>query len=271
MHCHDLPGLLARAAAAWPGTTALEPPGAPAIRSALLLARVMTAAAELQRFGVRGGAAASRVAIVMPNGPDLSLMMLAAASVGTAVPLNPAYRREEYEAYFRIARAEFLVVDAGAGGAAIDAATAHGIRVLRWEHDLTGSADPSVIPCPLAAAEDVAVVMLTSGSTGRAKVVPLAHRHLCAGAAAVVRSVALGPTDRVLCMWEQFHIGGIVDLLLAAILTVSVLALLGGAGPWRSDISVNPSLTGGLIAGVFLIVISLAHLKFVRRPDEAPR
>jgi hypothetical protein len=30
-------------------------------------------------------------------------------------------------------------------------------------------------------------------------------------------------------------------------------------------------LTGGLIAGVFLIVISLALLKFVRRPDEAPR
>ena len=50
-----------------------------------------------------------------------------------------------------------------------------------------------------------------------------------------------------------------------------VLALLGGAGPWRSDISVNPSLTGGLIAGVFLIVISLALLKFVRRPDELPR
>jgi uncharacterized membrane protein YkvI len=55
------------------------------------------------------------------------------------------------------------------------------------------------------------------------------------------------------------------------ILLDAVLALLGGAGPWRSDISVNPSLTGGLIAGVFLIVISLALLKFVRRPDEAPR
>jgi hypothetical protein len=64
---------------------------------------------------------------------------------------------------------------------------------------------------------------------------------------------------------------GIALVVSLIILIDAVLALLGGAGPWRSDISVNPSLTGGLIAGVFLIVISLALLKFVRRPDELPR
>ena len=48
-----------------------------------------------------------------------------------------------------------------------------------------------------------------------------------------------------------------------------VLALVGGAGPWRGDISVNPSQTGGLIAGAFLILIGLALVRFVRRPDPA--
>lgn len=64
---------------------------------------------------------------------------------------------------------------------------------------------------------------------------------------------------------------GIALVVSLIILIDAVLALLGGAGPWRSDISANPSLTGGLIAGVFLIVISLVLVKFVRRPDEAPR
>lgn len=225
--CQSIPRLLAGAAAARPVTAALDLPGGVTTNAADLFAGVMAAAAELQRHGVRGGAPASRVAIVLPNGPDLSLMMLAAASVGTAVPLNPAYRREEYEAYFRIARVEFLVVDAAVGEAAIDVATALGIRVLHWGTDVTGSPAASLLPCSPVAADDVAVVMLTSGSTGRPKVVPLTHRNLCAGAAAVVQSVSLGPTDRVLCMWEQFHIGGIVDLLLAPLLAGGTVVAAG--------------------------------------------
>jgi acyl-CoA synthetase (AMP-forming)/AMP-acid ligase II len=226
--CQSIPSVLAQAAAACPATAALELTGGATISAADLFARVMTAAAELQRHGVRGGAAASRVAIVLPNGPDLSLTMLAAASVGTAVPLNPAYRREEYEAYLCIARVEFLLVDAAVGEAAIDVATTLGIRVLHWGIDVTGLPAASPPPCPtVAAADDVAVVMLTSGSTGRAKVVPLTHRNLCAGAAAVVQSVGLGPTDRVLCMWEQFHIGGIVDLLLAPLLAGGTVIAAG--------------------------------------------
>ncbi len=60
---------------------------------------------------------------------------------------------------------------------------------------------------------------------------------------------------------------GIALVTSLIILIDAVLALVGGAGPWRGDISVNPSQTGGLIAGVFLIIIGLALVKFVRRPD----
>lgn len=60
---------------------------------------------------------------------------------------------------------------------------------------------------------------------------------------------------------------GIALVVSLIILIDAVLALIGGAGPWRGDISVNPSQTGGLIAGVFLIVIGLALVRFVRRPE----
>lgn len=101
--CVDIPGLLARAAAIRPDAAALHAPGGPTISAVEMQSRVLAAAADLHRHGVRGGAAAGRVALVLPNGPDLALAMLAAASAGTAVPLNPAYRREEYETYFRLA------------------------------------------------------------------------------------------------------------------------------------------------------------------------
>lgn len=62
---------------------------------------------------------------------------------------------------------------------------------------------------------------------------------------------------------------GIAHVASLIILGDAVLALIGGAGPWRGDISVDPSQTGGLIAGIFLIVIGLALVKFVRRPEVA--
>ena len=49
---------------------------------------------------------------------------------------------------------------------------------------------------------DVAAILMTSGSTGRAKKVPLTHRNLCASANYTCRSMALTPEDRCLCMWE---------------------------------------------------------------------
>ena len=61
---------------------------------------------------------------------------------------------------------------------------------------------------------DVALVLLTSGSTGRSKKVPLTHRNICVSTRDICRTLALGPADRCLCMWEQFHVGGLVDLLL---------------------------------------------------------
>src|SRR5262249_50925714 len=52
------------------------------------------------------------------------------------------------------------------------------------------------------------------GSTGRSKKVPLTHRNLCTSVADICHSLALDAQDICLSMWEQFHIGGMVDLLL---------------------------------------------------------
>ncbi|MGI9116784.1 MAG: hypothetical protein ACR2JV_04005 [Gaiellales bacterium] len=64
---------------------------------------------------------------------------------------------------------------------------------------------------------------------------------------------------------------GIALVAALIILIDALLALIGGAGPWRADISTNPSQTGGLITGVLLIVVALALVRFVRRPDPGAR
>lgn len=190
-------------------------------------------ARRLRQVGVRGGRSASRVAIVLPNGPDLSIAMLAASVAGVAVPFNPAYRRDEFEAYFRQARVSFLIVGDD-DGPAMDVASRLGVRVLRLGEDV--AAGPPGLPDAgdlSPAPDDVALVLLTSGSTGRAKAVPLTHRNLCTAAADVARSVDLDANDRVLSMWEQFHIGGVVDLLLAPLLAGGSVISAGSFGAAR--------------------------------------
>lgn len=64
---------------------------------------------------------------------------------------------------------------------------------------------------------------------------------------------------------------GIALAVALVILADAVLALIGGAGPWRTDIAPNGSLVGSLLLGIGLIGAGLALVWFVRRPDTIGR
>jgi acyl-coenzyme A synthetase/AMP-(fatty) acid ligase len=61
-----------------------------------LLGHAEDVAARLRGLGVGRD---DRVAIVLPNGPEMAVAFLASALCGTAAPLNPAYRRDELDFY----------------------------------------------------------------------------------------------------------------------------------------------------------------------------
>ncbi|MGB8853251.1 MAG: non-ribosomal peptide synthetase [Pirellulales bacterium] len=212
----DILSLLEAAAATRNHAAAIETPNGATLTYCDLLAIVCRIGDHL--LARSGGAITHRrrFAIVLPNGREMSLVLLAAATVGTAVPLNPTYRDEEFTRYLRATRADCLVVD-GDDSAAAAAARRAGIPVVivaaaeMANLDSPAAARPTPRPRP----DDVALILMTSGSTGNGKIVPLTHRNLCASASDVCRSVGLDTDDRVLSMWEQFHIGGIVDLLLS--------------------------------------------------------
>jgi len=169
-----------------------------------------------------------RIGIVLPNGPDLSVTLLAGAIAGECTPFNPALTAAEFKRYFSQTRISALVVSKNDEGPAAAVATVMGLPLLRLTPDgkIVGVSEGGAVPAP--APQDIALVLMTSGSTGVPKIVPLSHRNVCCSASDVVRSVALEPQDRCLVMWQQFHIGGLVDLLLAPLLAGSALLVTRG-------------------------------------------
>jgi oxalate---CoA ligase len=181
--------------------------------------------AALHRCGIGRG---DPVALVLPNGPEMATAFLALAASAVAAPLNPAYRSDEFESYLTDLQARALIVPAGAPTPARAVAARHGIRIL----ELSVSADAAAGEfelrprdgagfAPAAAAPpgagDLALVLHTSGTTSRPKIVPLTERNLCVLADHVRRALALGPADLCLNVMPLFHIHGLVAALLATL------------------------------------------------------
>jgi acyl-CoA synthetase (AMP-forming)/AMP-acid ligase II len=162
-----------------------------------------------------------RVAIVLPNGPEMATAFLSIAAGATSAPLNPQYRADEFEFYLTDLKAKALVVEAGADSAATQVAARLGVPVigLRATQErgagrfvLEGGGSSATSPTAPGAAEpsDVALVLHTSGTTSRPKIVPLTQANVCASARNVRRTLALGSNDRGLVIMPLFHIHGLI-------------------------------------------------------------
>src|ERR1700690_2969422 len=103
MNSRTLPGLLA---AGRDEAAAIMASGAAALTYAGLRKLVGETIAALNAFGIGRG---DRVAIVLPNGPEMATAFLAVASAATSAPLNPRYRREEFDFYLSDLHAKALL------------------------------------------------------------------------------------------------------------------------------------------------------------------
>jgi oxalate---CoA ligase len=202
---------------------ALGAPERSPLSHADLCAEVDVAIAALNALGVGRG---DRVAIVLPNGPEMAAAFIAVASGATAAPLNPAYRSDEFEFYLTDLRAKALIVERGSGSPALTVAEKLGLLVLdlvpgaagagSFELAARGTAgrSPSANGGP-AASDDIALILHTSGTTSRPKIVPLSQRNVCASAENVRDTLELRPDDVGLNIMPLFHIHGLIAGLLA--------------------------------------------------------
>ncbi|WP_299984780.1 acyl--CoA ligase [uncultured Ruegeria sp.] len=178
---------------------------------------------DLHRIGVGRG---DRVAIVLTNGPEMATAFISVAQVATTAPLNPAYTYEEYMFYLKDLKAKALLVNENDDGAAVNAARDLGIAVLRVSHDSLHSAgqfsilsSDSIGTADTSAPreDDVALILHTSGTTSRPKIVPLTQANIYASARNVASSLKLTIDDRCLSIMPLFHIHGLIAAVAASL------------------------------------------------------
>lgn len=199
--------------------------------------QVQTLADTLAAAGIGRG---DRVGMALPNGLPTIVAFLAAGVAGTAAPLNPGYKEDEFRFFLKDTNAKVLILPPSG---ADDARRAAGDRVpiLTIDMDatgrvsLSGSSGRKTASAPTI--DDIALILHTSGSTGRPKRVPLAHKNLSISAQNVAHSYALTADDVAMCVMPLFHVHGLVASTLATLATGGTIVVPAKFNPlsfWRT-------------------------------------
>jgi long-chain acyl-CoA synthetase len=173
-----------------------------AISYAELERRTELAAAVLRTRGVRPG---DRVAIRLPNGPAFVAAWFATLRIGAiAVPLHVLLAPPEVDARVAVVRPSAFLSDEAELSALSEAESTHVERT---------DTDP-------------AVILFTSGTSGRAKGAILTHGGIRAAAAACAEALALGPQDVMLGAAPFSHVLGQVSGLVSTFMTGGAVAVV---------------------------------------------
>ena len=206
-----------------PDAIAITAPAAKPLTYQALNLLVGNTVSALNKLGVGRG---DRVGIVLPNCPEMASAFVAIASGCTAAPLNMAYRADEFEFYLGDLKAKALVVASGSDTPARAVAAKLGIAILELtphpengagSFTLSGAAHSGkpIANGGLAQTDDIALILHTSGTTSRPKIVPLTHKNVCASARNISATLKLQQDDRELHVMPLFHIHGLIAGVLA--------------------------------------------------------
>jgi len=166
-----------------------------------------------------------RVAMVLPNGPEMASSFLAIASAAISAPLNPSYQATEFEFFLTDLDAKGLVILDGFDSPAVGVAQRLEIPVIKLIPDhkasglfsLSGPKQELQSNPGIAEPDDVALVLHTSGTTSRPKIVPLTHRNITTSARNIQHTLKLTAGDRCLNIMPLFHIHGLMAATLATL------------------------------------------------------
>ncbi|CZR40482.1 uncharacterized protein FPRO_05382 [Fusarium proliferatum ET1] len=170
------------------------------------------------------------VSIALPNGPLLAATCMAVTTYYTASPINPAAGPEQFRADILQARADFILTTKDEyKKLQLDANWVSDsyikIFIMDWTRDegiSLRTVDGEAIPTGSAErvankADDIGLILFTSGTSGTKKVVPLTVHSIIAGVAFVIESWGLTAEDICLNMMPLYHVGGLVRNIFAPI------------------------------------------------------
>ena len=193
-----------------PDHPAIESPEFPPISYRQLRGQVLHVVESLNARGFRRNA---RIAVLTPGGPETAVLLLAIMAGFTCVSINPRYTCDEYIRYFPRLRIDAIIVREGEDSPACRAAAVLNLPVI----GMNLSRDPgrifSLVPemSPgsgprFAGPDDIAIIMLTSGTTDFPKIVPLSQRVVCTGVETDAAAYRYTAAERCLLITPLHHV-----------------------------------------------------------------
>lgn len=219
----DLRSLVGMQAQHLPLCPAILAPGRENLSYDGLWGQIRTISSHLRGLGIGPD---DRVAVVLPNGPEMATAFLAVASCAACAPLNAAYQAAEFRFYLRDIKARALLLPEGDDSPAREVAAELGLTLIEIRvdaarpagcFDLLAAGRIAPMPSESDISRKTALILHTSGTTSRPKIVPLSHANLASSAANIAHFLALGNNDRCLNVMPLFHIHGLVGALLASL------------------------------------------------------
>ena len=159
-----------------------------------------------------------RAAIVLPNGPYMATTFLSISSYMSAAPLNPNYKEEEFEFYLSDLKPKILIVEFNSKNPAVEVAKKLKIPICEIQtrentpsgmFDLFEKNKDFILPNE----EDESLVLHTSGTTSRPKIVPLSNKNIFSSSENISSSLNLNANDHCLNIMPLFHIHGLIAVL----------------------------------------------------------
>jgi acyl-CoA synthetase (AMP-forming)/AMP-acid ligase II/acyl carrier protein len=207
-----------------PGDIAIMAPGKEPMSYEKLRVRVRRTVGALHGMGYGGG---DRIAVVLPNGPEMAVAFLAVASAFTCVPMNPAYREHELTAYLAETRASAVIVPPGDETPATAVARSLGVPAIALApagseagaFTLEGATGGECREIAFATPDDTGLLLHTSGTTSRPKLVPLSQSGMVSAALNMAVPLGLTREDRCLNVSPLYYVGGLLGSLMGTIAT----------------------------------------------------
>ena len=246
---------------------ALVAPGRPSLSYADLGSVIGAVARQLRVAGIEPE---DRVALAMSNSPEFVAAFLAIIAVGaTAAPLNPAYTEPEYRAYLADIDPKAILYLRDEGPPSAQAPSEElGIRQLHLDgagRGLKIRELPRGTDSPAHSDDHIALLLHTSGTTGKPKGVPLRRSNILASAKAIAATYELTPDDVSYCVMPLFHVHGLLASTLAVLKsggTVVVPPRFSASAFWSDALH---------FGATWFSAVPTIHQVLATRADEIPK
>jgi long-chain acyl-CoA synthetase len=256
----DLVALLDQAAAGHPDRVALRMDDL-----VLTYGQLREAAGRMSTLlAAQGVHPGDRVGIMLPNVPAFPIAFYGALAAGAVVvPMNPLLKSREVGYYLSDSQAKVVLAwHAAAAEAAKGAADAGAQAIAVETADMAGLLDGSAVAQSPSGRrdEDDAVILYTSGTTGRPKGAELTHAGLVRNAELTARTLLKNKADDVMmgCL-PLFHVFGLTCGLNATVASAGTLTLLPRFDPARAlEIIQRDAVT--IFEGVPTMYAAMLHL-----------